>query len=121
MMIRQWEIGQRVRVRPILYLPASPHAVYRKKAAHTYPATVVETLHHPVGTFIRVELDEHDCLLMRASDRDMLVPPKALHPWRCECRRCRKRPTSSGLDYTRARLRRWASVAWAKFENLFDY
>ena len=120
-MIRQFEVGQCVRVRPILHLPATPSTTYRKKAAHTYPATVVETLHHPVGTFIRVVLDEHQSLVMRSGERNMLVPPRALHPFKCACRRCTKRPASSGLDYARARVRRWASVAWAKFENLFDY
>ena len=119
-MIRQWEIGQKVRVRPILHLPATPYTTYRRRVRHTYPAIVVETLHHPVGTFVRVQLEEHTSLLMRDSDRDMLVVPKELHSFKCECHRCKRRPASHGLDYPRARWRRWLSVAWTKYENLFD-
>jgi hypothetical protein len=120
-MIRQWEVGQKVRVRPILHLPATPSMVYRQRVRHTYPATVVETLHHPVGTFIRVQLDEHEHLALSDAERMMLVPPAELHPVWCDCRRCKRRPSSRGLDYPRARWRRWTSVAWAKYENLFDY
>jgi hypothetical protein len=119
--IRQFETGQRVRVRPILHLPASPTTVYRRRASHTYPAVVVETIHLPNGTAFRVVLDEHETLVMRSEERNMLVPAKALHAWRCECRRCAKRPATRGVDYARARWRRWASAAWAWFESKFDY
>jgi hypothetical protein len=120
-MIRQYEIGQSVRVRPVLYLPATPETTYRVRARHTYPAKVVETFHHPVGTFIRVVLEEHNSIALSDAHREMLVPPVDVHHWKCDCRRCSKRPASRGLDYSRARFRRWASVAWAKWENLFDY
>jgi len=120
-MIRQWEVGQRARVRPILHLPSSPTTVYRCRAAHTYPATVTETVHLPKGTAIRVVLDEHEHLVMRSDQRNMLLAPKELHPIKCDCRRCSYLPASRWLDYPRARLRRWISVGWAKYENLFDY
>ncbi|MCH7230002.1 hypothetical protein L0U85_03880 [Glycomyces sp. L485] len=120
-MIRQWNPGDRARVRPILYLPASPGRIYRQRARHTYPATVTETVHLPNGTGIRVVLDKHAELVMTDEQREMFVPPSELHRLGCECRRCTRRPASSGLDYFRPRMRRWASAAWARFENFFDY
>lgn len=119
--VRQWEVGQYVRVRPILELPADPNSIYRRRAAHTYPATVTETFHLRGRTIIRVELEKHERLVLSDAQRNMTVSPAALHHCRCGCRRCTRRPRTRGLDSARPRLRRWASVLWAKYERLFDY